>query len=450
MKRRIHLISGVSLVAAMTSLAMLPSPALANSSASTRQAGQMTFEFSGQPTNFTVPDDVCSLTVEATGGPGGTGQYGVPGGGGADVLTPLAVTPGEVLTVNVGGPGHSGEDYDDPQRSLGGYNGGGRGGAYIAGGQIAGITAGGGGGRTTVSAGTTDLIVAAGGGGGGGSFFSSDIGGGGGGLTGEPGHGLPGDDEGKPGRSGGEGGQGGINVPRPDPNGENGSSAVGPIGGAGGNNTGDPHGGVGGGGGSGVTGGGGGAASPTAQNSGAGGGGGSSLAPEGANIATGAYSGTPFVHFEWTPCANPVGDVTVVKQDADTGKPLADATFQLWKETNGIPGLQTTGTNADTRIGEPCVTAADGTCTRTVPTGTYYWEETQAPPGHNLPADHVFGPIELTPENAGTGVSTIVTDTAKKPPKHCHHGHHNNHSHHGNHGNHGTDKVGNLRHRANA
>ncbi|CAK7286625.1 hypothetical protein SGPA1_40885 [Streptomyces misionensis JCM 4497] len=106
------------------------------------------------------------------------------------------------------------------------------------------------------------------------------------------------------------------------------------------------------------------------------------------------------------------------------------------RETSDTPDLQAIGIDPDTRIGEPCVTAADGTCTRTVPTGTSYWEETQAPPGHDLPADRVFGPIELTPENAGTGISTTVTDTAQRPPKPCDHDHY------------GTDKLGNSRHRA--
>ncbi|MFJ3515905.1 MULTISPECIES: prealbumin-like fold domain-containing protein [unclassified Streptomyces] len=76
----------------------------------------------------------------------------------------------------------------------------------------------------------------------------------------------------------------------------------------------------------------------------------------------------------------PLGDVTVVKEDAATGDPLAGAVFQLWEETNGIPGLQTTGADPDTSIGGTCTTAADGSCTRTLETGVYYWQETQAPP----------------------------------------------------------------------
>ncbi|WP_265296379.1 prealbumin-like fold domain-containing protein [Streptomyces sp. SHP 1-2] len=421
MRRYLSLV-GVALAAGLTTSAVFPAPALADTAPALRQTSQ-TFAFTGSPEQVTVPDDVCGVTVDAFGAAGGDGQYDVPGGLGAEVSASFDVTPGEVLTVNVGGAGHSGDD-SDPERTQGGYNGGGRGGAYIAGGQISGIAAGGGGGRTTVSTGTTPLVVAGGGGGGGASFFSTAIGGGDAGEAGEPGQGLPGDDEGKPGRPGGEGGQGGVNAPHTDPNGENGGSAVGPVGGAGGNSILDPHGGAGGGGGSGATGGGGGAASPTASNSGAGGGGGSSSGPANAVFTTGARQGNGEAILTWVPCATVTGDVTVLKQDADTQAPLAGATFQLWEETNGTPGLQTTGINPDTRIGEPCVTGTDGTCTREVPAGTYYWEETRAPDGYLLPDDRVFGPLVLTADNAGTGVGVTANDTAKPtPPEPPCHGH---------------------------
>ncbi|MFI6286007.1 SpaA isopeptide-forming pilin-related protein [Streptomyces sp. NPDC051018] len=106
------------------------------------------------------------------------------------------------------------------------------------------------------------------------------------------------------------------------------------------------------------------------------------------------------------------GEVSVTKVDSETAAPLAGATFELWEETNGIPGLQTTGANPDTQLGGPCTTDAAGECARTVETGTYYWRETAAPPGYDLPADPVFGPLVLTVENASQGVTVTARDQA--------------------------------------
>ncbi|MFF2013415.1 prealbumin-like fold domain-containing protein [Streptomyces sp. NPDC058195] len=392
--------------------------AFATDPPTTRQAGTQTFVFTGAPQLFTVPEDVCSLSVTAYGAAGGTGQYGVTGGGGAQVSASLDVTAGQLLTVDVGGAGHAGDAPAGP--TQGGYGGGGQGGAYRVGGQINGIAAGGGGGRTVISSGATPLVVAGGGGGGGGSFFSSAIGGGSGGRTGDPGTGLPGDDEGKPGRPGGEGGQGGINVPTANPNGENGSPAVGPVGGRGGDNTGDPHGGVGGGGGGGATGGGGGAASPTASNSGAGGGGGSSTGPANATFVTGARQGNGAAVLQWEPCPVPPGLLTVEKTDGKTGEPLSGAVFQLWRETNGINGLQTVGSDPDTRIGGACATDEQGLCVfESLEPGTFYLEETDVPEGYELPGNPVTGPYELTEQDPV--LATTVSNTRREPCKggHC-------------------------------
>ncbi|MFF9982542.1 MSCRAMM family protein [Streptomyces erythrochromogenes] len=119
---------------------------------------------------------------------------------------------------------------------------------------------------------------------------------------------------------------------------------------------------------------------------------------------------------ENTPAPPVTGDVSVVKEDTATGSPLAGAVFQPWEETNGIPGLQTTGADPDTPIGDTCTTANDGTCTRTVETGVYYWQETQAPPGYDLPANPVFGPLVLTEENAAEGVTVTAENTPTPVP----------------------------------
>ncbi|MEU5977906.1 SpaA isopeptide-forming pilin-related protein [Streptomyces sp. NPDC047315] len=108
------------------------------------------------------------------------------------------------------------------------------------------------------------------------------------------------------------------------------------------------------------------------------------------------------------------GDVTVVKEDAISGATLPGAVFQLWEETNGIPGLQTTGANPDTTVGTPCTTGSNGRCTRTVEVGQYYWQETAAPPGYDLPANPVFGPLVLTDENAAEGV-TVTAENTRTP-----------------------------------
>ncbi|MFI5636609.1 choice-of-anchor A family protein [Streptomyces goshikiensis] len=122
----------------------------------------------------------------------------------------------------------------------------------------------------------------------------------------------------------------------------------------------------------------------------------------------------------------PVPGAVSVRKVSPEGAPLAGAVFQLWRETNGTPGLQTGGNTPDTRVGDDCVTSLpSATCTRTVDVGTYYWRETTAPPGHGLPAKPVFGPLVLTADNADQGVAVDAVNTpfhgriivVKKDPK---------------------------------
>ncbi|MFE0577681.1 choice-of-anchor A family protein [Streptomyces sp. NPDC058874] len=104
-------------------------------------------------------------------------------------------------------------------------------------------------------------------------------------------------------------------------------------------------------------------------------------------------------------CGGPVpvtGAVSVLKRDGATGAALAGARFELWRESNGTAGLQTTGPGADTLVAG-CTTPADGLCEQTTGLGTYYWRETQAPPGYELP-DQPVHELTLTAENAQAGV----------------------------------------------
>lgn len=136
--------------------------------------GSQTFNFTGSATTFTVPACVTTLQVQLFGAAGGTRNSG-PGGLGASVTGTLAVTPGQIIHVYVGGAGAN--------TQTAGWNGGGVG-DFGAGGE-----AGGGGGASDLRVGGTALsnrvAVAAGGGGSGWNF----AGGAGGGTTGNNGSG---------------------------------------------------------------------------------------------------------------------------------------------------------------------------------------------------------------------------------------------------------------------
>ena len=62
-----------------------------------------TFTYTGQPETYTVPAGVHQLSLDAVGGGGGSGVGDSTEPSGAQVTGTLNVTPGEVLTVGVGG-----------------------------------------------------------------------------------------------------------------------------------------------------------------------------------------------------------------------------------------------------------------------------------------------------------------------------------------------------------
>jgi Bacterial Ig-like domain (group 3)/Glycine rich protein len=176
-----------------------------------------TYEFTGEPESFTVPEGIEAINVDALGAAGGYGGISVepirntvtraaaspalstpsgsfaPGGAGGEVQASIPVSAGQTLTVTVGGTGansetssrHSGaptiSSHVGGPPSLvvaapgapgahGGYNGGGDGGGseyfYFSGSTFL-FFGGGGGGASTLSLSSTPLIVAGGGGGGG-------------------------------------------------------------------------------------------------------------------------------------------------------------------------------------------------------------------------------------------------------------------------------------------
>lgn len=148
-------------------------------SSSTQQA----FSYTGADQTFVVPAGVTSITVRAWGAGGGSNgaldsqadrAFGGPGG---FVKATLAVTPGETLTVKVGGGGKKGTSAR---------------------------MSGGGGGRSELLRSTTPLVIAGAGGGSGGygSSATSNWGGKGGGTTG----GTGGDGTAGGGSNGGAGG----------------------------------------------------------------------------------------------------------------------------------------------------------------------------------------------------------------------------------------------------
>jgi Glycine rich protein/SprB repeat/Secretion system C-terminal sorting domain len=156
--------------------------ALAVFAFSQSNAQTVTFNYTGALQTYTVPPGATSITVDVYGAQGGLG-YNVPNVGaglGGRVQATVAVTPGEILNIYVGGQGGPGGTTIG---GTAGYNGGG-----VGGGWSGGRSGGGGGGASDIRQGGTALsnrvVIGAGGGGTGVNFSSGNRGGDGGGLTG--------------------------------------------------------------------------------------------------------------------------------------------------------------------------------------------------------------------------------------------------------------------------
>ncbi len=187
-----------------------------------------------------VPDGVTTAQFDVYGAQGGAGRglsLGPPGGRGAYVRAALSVTPGESLTITVGGRGGDASTTGDG--GAGGSDGGGDGGNGYGGASI-GEGGGGGGGASEVRSGpglATRLLVAGGGGGHGsgirGGYYSA---GGAGGLEGT--NGQPGSCDRLTGPCPPQAGGGGATTTGPGAGSGNGTSGDPGVGGTGGSNTG--------------------------------------------------------------------------------------------------------------------------------------------------------------------------------------------------------------------
>lgn len=278
-----------------------------------------TFNYTGAAQTFTVPACVYNIDVDVRGGKGGNANS-VTAGNGGKVTATIAVTPGQVLQINVGGLGGS---------PAGGWNGGGNGNAGFA----PGGNSGGGGGASDIRIAPNAManrIVVAGGGGGAaggsssGSWSASVVGGAGGGANGVDGLGSWYTGTGGTGGTQTAGGNGGPPWGGGGSWGTNGSLGQGGNGGMWGDAS-------GGGGGGGFYGGGGGGSDGccSGANGGAGGGGGSSLTPGGGVTTANVNAGAGIITITY------VGGAAAVTA-ANTGPYCAGATIDLTTPAGGV------------------------------------------------------------------------------------------------------------------
>lgn len=264
--RTLALTAATALVAGALSVA----PAMPAQAATTVT---VTFEYTGGPQTWTVPDGVTEVTVLALGAAGGTSGLGSPGLGGS-ARAVIAVQPGAEVVVEVGGAGSAGCGYHP------GYNGGGSfteppSYCHNSGGGASDVRVGG--------AALLDRVLVAGGGGGSGSVgcseaggpFLGNAGGAGGGLVGGHGGSSACNSLGVPYTSGGGGTQdnGGVNSADAALNGALGQGGPASGGGSGGGGGGGHYGGAAG------------------SNGAAAGGGGSGYGPAGTVFESGVRSG---------------------------------------------------------------------------------------------------------------------------------------------------------------
>lgn len=160
--------------------------------------GAVTFSAPTTSAQYTVPAGCGAVEAQLWGGGGGSGLAQTSsrryvwgdGGNGGETRVWLSVSPGQVLTVAVGGGGGAGSTTGG---GIGGTNGGGHGGTGSVMGPTPSATptgaGGGGGGYSAILYGS--LLLAVAGGGGGSGVDNLSLGGGGGGSSGGDGRGGP-------------------------------------------------------------------------------------------------------------------------------------------------------------------------------------------------------------------------------------------------------------------
>jgi hypothetical protein len=396
----------IILVAAFFVVFLLPASA---------SAFTLTFGFTGAAQTFTVPAGVTQVSVDAFGAQGGQAQDGPAGGLGGRAIATIAVTPGEVLQINVGGQPAAGNP------APGGFNGGGASGT--ASGAATLNSGGGGGGASDVRRGGTglaDRVVVAGGGGGGGGSSCSD------GGTGGTGGGTSGGNasicaalEGRGGTqsAGGANGTGGFD-------GSAGASGTGGSGGPGIDFGEGAH--SGGGGGGGLFGGGGGNGFQVPLEAG-GGGGGSGFTPNGTGMTSGVRAGNGEVSITYQPPASSTV-VTCTPDALQIGQASTCAAV--------VTGSSPTGSVNFTAEGPGVLSAAScalsaGSCSVTYTpsglgdathsvTGAYQGDANNAPSSGSddvtLSGPPISGPPITSPGPTGRRAAALKKCTKRKRP----------------------------------
>ncbi len=363
------------------------------------------FGFDGGAQTFTVPAGIHQLHLTAWGGSGGaggsrTGLYAAPGGLGSKIDLDVPVTPGDPLTIDVGGRGGAANDQvagDGGRAGASRFTGGS--GGTVNQRTLDGTAGGGGGGATVVidKAGQPLLLAAGGGGGGGGGSQSDGTNGGQGGDAGtsDSGHCDPDRGHGEYGNGPGGGAGGACGEP-------NGPAGVGGAGEVPGSSAG-----TGGGGGGGLMGGSGGSSGRNGAGAGGGGGGGagtstwSSLASN--VLVTNGTPGYGGVVVSWDP-APPAGvphNATFTSLQQFT---VPAGVRELTLTVSGASGGAGAASSADTVASRGGYGAVIRERVPVTPGDTLTIDAGRAGGNGNAPADLVYDPI---PGGSG-GLATLA------------------------------------------